>query len=41
LPPSPLDIAHGKQGGVREDFIWGASRVEKFVERIGMMHIYP
>jgi len=31
LSPSPLDIAYGKQGGVREDLIGDALRAENFI----------
>jgi hypothetical protein len=32
LPPSPLDVVYGQQGGVREDLTRDALKEEKFVE---------
>jgi hypothetical protein len=34
FPPSPLDVVYGKQGGLREDIIGEALKVEKFVDKI-------
>jgi hypothetical protein len=39
FPPSPLDIAYGKQGGVREDLTGDALRAEFFIEKIRKIHI--
>jgi len=37
--PSPLDIAYGKQGGVREDITGDALRDENFIDKIRHIHL--
>jgi hypothetical protein len=39
FPPSPLDVVYGHQGGVMEDLIGDALKVEKFVEKIRPIHL--
>jgi hypothetical protein len=39
FPPSPVDVVYGQQGGVREDLIGDALKVEKYVEKIRQIHL--
>ena len=39
LPPSPLDVLYGKQGGVREELTGAALKLEKNVEKIRKIHL--
>jgi hypothetical protein len=39
FPPSPLDVAYEQKGGMREDIIGEALRMEKFVENIRQIHL--
>ena len=39
FPPSPLDIAYGQQGGVKEDLKGDALRDEKIIEKIRHIHM--
>jgi hypothetical protein len=39
LPPSPLNVSHGQQGGVKEDIMREALRVDKFIEKLRQIHL--